>query len=116
MRLHPECVWFRRAAEETRNQNYVGSANGNRTRISALRGPRANRCTIAPNDEPSFYLVAGSFRHLAALQTQSLVRTLRGRRRRLAECLQTQHLEHNERGEARTSENIAAPESLRILR
>jgi hypothetical protein len=27
----------------------VGSANGNRTRISALKGPRANRCTIAPN-------------------------------------------------------------------
>ena len=26
----------------------VGSANGNRTRISALKGPRANRCTIAP--------------------------------------------------------------------
>ena len=25
-----------------------GSANGNRTRISALKGPRANRCTIAP--------------------------------------------------------------------
>jgi hypothetical protein len=28
----------------------VGSANGNRTRISALKGPRANRCTIAPNN------------------------------------------------------------------
>src|ERR1700724_665660 len=27
---------------------FVGSANGNRTRISALKGPRANRCTIAP--------------------------------------------------------------------
>src|SRR5579862_8400768 len=26
----------------------IGSANGNRTRISALKGPRANRCTIAP--------------------------------------------------------------------
>ncbi len=26
----------------------LGSANGNRTRISALRGPRANRYTIAP--------------------------------------------------------------------
>ena len=26
----------------------LGSANGNRTRISALKGPRANRCTIAP--------------------------------------------------------------------
>src|SRR5580704_5645144 len=25
-----------------------GSANGTRTRISALRGPRANLCTIAP--------------------------------------------------------------------
>jgi hypothetical protein len=25
-----------------------GSASGNRTRISALKGPRANRCTIAP--------------------------------------------------------------------
>ena len=29
-------------------QASVGSANGNRTRISALKGPRANRCTIAP--------------------------------------------------------------------
>src|SRR5215469_2313556 len=28
-----------------------GSANGNRTRISALKGPRANRCTIAPRSE-----------------------------------------------------------------
>src|SRR5580693_918317 len=28
-----------------------GSANGNRTRISALKGPRANRCTIAPQWE-----------------------------------------------------------------
>ncbi len=27
-----------------------GSANGNRTRISALKGPRANRCTIAPQN------------------------------------------------------------------
>jgi hypothetical protein len=26
----------------------AGSASGNRTRISALKGPRANRCTIAP--------------------------------------------------------------------
>lgn len=26
-----------------------GSANGTRTRISALRGPRANLCTIAPD-------------------------------------------------------------------
>jgi hypothetical protein len=25
----------------------LGTANGNRTRISALKGPRANRCTIA---------------------------------------------------------------------
>src|SRR5580658_5811236 len=30
------------------NQAVIGSANGNRTRISALKGPRANRCTIAP--------------------------------------------------------------------
>jgi hypothetical protein len=29
-------------------QELDGSANGNRTRISALKGPRANRCTIAP--------------------------------------------------------------------
>ena len=29
-------------------QGRNGSANGNRTRISALKGPRANRCTIAP--------------------------------------------------------------------
>jgi hypothetical protein len=28
-----------------------GSANGTRTRISALRGPRANLCTIAPTFE-----------------------------------------------------------------
>src|ERR1700734_1713712 len=33
-------VWFRFQSR--------GSANGNRTRISALKGPRANRCTIAP--------------------------------------------------------------------
>src|SRR5580700_2119217 len=33
----------------------VGSANGNRTRISALKGPRANRCTIAPNSVGTTY-------------------------------------------------------------
>src|SRR5271169_4448691 len=33
---------------ETREQNKFGSANGNRTRILALKGLRANRCTIAP--------------------------------------------------------------------
>ena len=31
--------------------NSVGSANGNRTRILALKGLRANRCTIAPPGE-----------------------------------------------------------------
>ena len=31
-----------------RRTQKLGSANGNRTRISALKGPRANRCTIAP--------------------------------------------------------------------
>jgi hypothetical protein len=30
------------------NSRSVGSANGNRTRILALKGLRANRCTIAP--------------------------------------------------------------------
>jgi hypothetical protein len=29
----------------------LGSANGNRTRISSLKGMRANRCTIAPQRE-----------------------------------------------------------------
>src|SRR5262249_2812413 len=32
----------------------IGSANGTRTRISALRGPRANLCTIAPKWPRSF--------------------------------------------------------------
>src|SRR3989442_12283299 len=30
-------------------QGRLGSANGNRTRILALKGLRANRCTIAPH-------------------------------------------------------------------
>ena len=34
--------------EPLRVVDIFGSANGNRTRISALKGPRANRCTIAP--------------------------------------------------------------------
>ena len=33
---------------QSRVVDIFGSANGNRTRISALKGPRANRCTIAP--------------------------------------------------------------------
>ena len=43
-----------------------GSANGNRTRISALKGPRANRCTIAPqwgHYNPSIIREYGSTRH-----------------------------------------------------
>jgi hypothetical protein len=35
------------------SSDIVGSASGNRTRISALKGPRANRCTIAPHGELS---------------------------------------------------------------
>jgi hypothetical protein len=37
--------------EPLRVVHIFGSANGNRTRISALKGPRANRCTIAPQWE-----------------------------------------------------------------
>jgi hypothetical protein len=37
--------------EALRVVHIFGSANGNRTRISALKGPRANRCTIAPQWE-----------------------------------------------------------------
>ena len=33
---------------DSKKREGFGSANGNRTRISALKGPRANRCTIAP--------------------------------------------------------------------
>src|SRR6266849_9353344 len=32
----------------TRDQKRIGSPDGNRTRISALKGPRANRCTTGP--------------------------------------------------------------------
>src|ERR1700728_1245418 len=40
-------IFFQRENGERQRRNF-GSANGNRTRISALKGPRANRCTIAP--------------------------------------------------------------------
>src|SRR5579862_9997143 len=38
----------RRSAGE---RGKIGTANGNRTRILALKGLRANRCTIAASDE-----------------------------------------------------------------
>jgi site-specific DNA recombinase len=41
-------VFYELEAGQSRKSKF-GSANGNRTRISALKGPRANRCTIAPN-------------------------------------------------------------------
>ena len=41
------------------NSRSVGSANGNRTRILALKGLRANRCTIAPR----LYLTIAFFRY-----------------------------------------------------
>src|ERR1700675_3598439 len=37
---------------KTSGQQKSGSANGNRTRILALKGLRANRCTIAPLRDP----------------------------------------------------------------
>jgi DMSO/TMAO reductase YedYZ molybdopterin-dependent catalytic subunit len=37
-----------------------GSANGNRTRISALKGPRANRCTIAPQRKTTIFQLYGN--------------------------------------------------------
>src|SRR5215813_12373341 len=43
--------WVRSAKQGHRRASWerqkLGTANGNRTRISALKGPRANRCTIA---------------------------------------------------------------------
>src|SRR6202035_2294393 len=43
----PTILWFQFKEIKRETANF-GSANGNRTRISALKGPRANRCTIAP--------------------------------------------------------------------
>src|ERR1700733_13055967 len=54
--VKPVCFSLRWKQNSARKERRIGSANGNRTRISALKGPRANRCTIAPRgyhkDEP----------------------------------------------------------------
>jgi hypothetical protein len=41
-------AFLEKAFQITRGTARFGSASGNRTRILALKGPRANRCTIAP--------------------------------------------------------------------
>jgi len=48
---------YLRAMAKWREKIKVGSANGNRTRILALKGLRANRCTIAPH----FYFTTAIF-------------------------------------------------------
>ena len=46
MRVRFTCEWKLAYRVDLARKN--GSASGNRTRISALKGPRANLCTIAP--------------------------------------------------------------------
>jgi hypothetical protein len=41
-------------------ENKFGTANGNRTRILALKGLRANRCTIAAWSENDFHNYKGN--------------------------------------------------------
>jgi hypothetical protein len=46
-----KCMSPSYSLQERRGSKRDGSANGNRTRITALKGRCANRCTMAPRQE-----------------------------------------------------------------
>src|SRR6266446_4133320 len=64
-----------------------GSANGNRTRILALKGLRANRCTIAPQRDlyPTMQSPPNSRQANQALASRSVSR-LSGRNASVLNC------------------------------
>src|SRR6267154_5946732 len=63
----PRIVQIHDKQESEDLSQHYGSANGNRTRILALKGLRANRCTIAPHLlRLRFYLGYGKWRALTS--------------------------------------------------